>query len=145
MVAPIFIFAIGGASGSLLTWFYSRIPTEQTNHPNRPTSNAENNLRFFTTPSEDKDMAIQAMLRLGSYHQVDQQKNTNLAFEYYLKAAKLGSAEALPPLERLVEELGVEEMSQLVELYQHYLPNEERAKHWEDTINMLQADTSTNQ
>jgi len=118
--------ALGGGGIVGGAWFFSSSSNNSENAQNPPTQ----------TPRDSKDV-IEAMMKLGNYHQVDQKKDPSIAFDCYLKAAQLGGEDALIPLERLGEEMSAEKQLLLSELYKTVFKNNEKANYWQEKATEL--------
>jgi len=115
--------------------FKPHIATKNT-HQNRPAEKrGPENLATAKSSipheliSDDKE----EMFLLGQFHQLDHKgvkKNSNLAFDYYMCAARLGHAEALTLLDHLGDEMGTEKQLELSQLYETFFRNDEKADYW---------------
>lgn len=100
---------------------------KSSDHPNRKRSTR-------AAPSSNTETAVTFFLSAQT-HQIAKarkEKSPEKAFNCYLKAAKLGHKEALPPLERLGEEMSAEQQIKLSHLYEKYFKNQERADYWRE-------------
>lgn len=97
-----------------------------------PARSAKRALEFISKAANKlKDKEV--MLQLAQRYQLDQistKKDLNLAFEYYIKAAKLGDLEALIPLERLVEGMDAQKQLALSRLYGTFFHNIPKKTYW---------------
>lgn len=56
----------------------------------------------------------------------------NKAFDYYMKAAKMGQRDALAPLERLGEGMSVERQMELSSAYGRFFGDQDAASYWRE-------------
>lgn len=97
------------------------------------TNPARNGIRALACRSKaaasgDKEVALQ----LAQYYQVDHagmKSDLNQAFDYYLRAGKLGHTEAWDALDRLGEAMGAQKQLALSQLYGSIFINE-KAAYW---------------
>lgn len=118
--------AVGGGGIVGGAWFFSSRSNNSENVQTPPQQ----------TPKDSKEV-IEAMMKLGNYHEVDQKKDPSHAFDCYLKAAQLGSEDALIPLERLGEDMSAEKQLLLSELYKTVFKNNEKAHYWQEKATEL--------
>ena len=110
---------------------YSEVPLPGENpQPNRISSLSVKNNR---NNQKSNSKACNAMFLLAQSHQLGhdgKKKDLKEAFNCYIKAAKSGHQEALPPLERLGEEMSAEKQLELSQVYGTFFHNKEKADYW---------------